>query len=637
MMYGMRLRGENTDMIEKTVAASSPSSAYYRLVYALLLLAQLAAISWAFPITELLTDTPFTYRDHPTHLYRITVSKQLAEEGEIIGYDPYFSAGSPAGITENAAAKIPAFMAVLGVDPVIAWKLYAFVTSLLAPGMLVIAAALLGLSRKATAWVAVIALLFWWASIFRMFYSNGLVSFNFASYFAIPFLALVHRYATHSFRNPGSAAVSLGVLGGIATIIHPLFPILVAAGSAITLWINRRSMTRRSTALIFLVVPAVVLATNWFWFEPVFFTKPYVWVGYGGHLTEFNPSLIWYELAGIWASPYFGSKMYLLCVIGGIAAWLLVKSREARAIIVAFGLSGIFLILFAALGAAIPGVGGLTQPNRFGGSGYLFIAIPAAIGLSRLDWRPFARSFRVHLWATIPVALLLAYNINEMRRELSYAPIPHYGARPPEVRGLQAKSAYILDWLKTHTDRKARILFETSNSRFYDTGHLAGVLALWSGRAFIGGPLPMQFYAGFWDHTLFGRDISEFTPDEFMRHMAIYNVGWIIAYHKETKSFLEGFGRIRKVDDQFGISFYEVELDDYTHILQGEGRLVSWRTNRLEFSGLEGDKVILKFHYMEGLRCTPQCDVRPVQIGDDPTPFIELTNPPSRLILSWGG
>jgi hypothetical protein len=51
---------------------------------------------------------------------------------------------------------------------------------------------------------------------------------------------------------------------------------------------------------------------------------------------------------------------------------------------------------------------------------------------------------------------------------------------------------------------------------------------------------------------------------------------------------------------------------------------------------LKGSEIILKYHWIEGLRSTPAVKIMPVELADDPIPFIKLIDPPSNLTLRIG-
>jgi hypothetical protein len=66
--------------------------------------------------------------------------------------------------------------------------------------------------------------------------------------------------------------------------------------------------------------------------------------------------------------------------------------------------------------------------------------------------------------------------------------------------------------------------------------------------------------------------------------------------------------------------------------VEGDGQ-VQTSANRLELRDLNGREIVLKYHWLENLRATPAVKIVPIQLADDPIPFIELLDPPSSVIL----
>lgn len=133
-----------------------------------------------------------------------------------IGYDPFFAAGYPGGVTINLSAHVPALLAILltpKVSIVVIYKCYVFVCAILGPACVSLAASLLRLSFRHTALAGFLALILWWASIFHWYHTAGMVSFVMASFVALPFSAAIYQYL-ESDEN-GWTLIVLGITGGI--------------------------------------------------------------------------------------------------------------------------------------------------------------------------------------------------------------------------------------------------------------------------------------------------------------------------------------------------------------------------------------------------------------------------------------
>ena len=78
-----------------------------------LLILQALLISITFPISEMTTTTPLFHNDGAFHWYEMKVAVNLARQGKLIGYDPFFNAGYIGGVGSNQSAKFAAAMAVV--------------------------------------------------------------------------------------------------------------------------------------------------------------------------------------------------------------------------------------------------------------------------------------------------------------------------------------------------------------------------------------------------------------------------------------------------------------------------------------------------------------------------------------------
>jgi hypothetical protein len=50
--------------------------------------------------------------------------------------------------------------------------------------------------------------------------------------------------------------------------------------------------------------------------------------------------------------------------------------------------------------------------------------------------------------------------------------------------------------------------------------------------------------------------------------------------------------------------------------------------NSIRITEAAGDRVVLRFHYMETLRCRPRCQVETADVEGDPVGFIAVDHPP---------
>ena len=597
---------------------------------------QFALVSATFPLAELATDGALRHIDNAAHSYRIEVARKLGREGLLTGYDPYFNAGTMAGIAANPAAKLPAAIATMTSDDLSVtrvWKLYVFACAILAGICVPIALLLLRASWPAVVVGGTVAVLLWWVSVFRWYHTAGMVSFVMAAYLAVPYVAWCVRYLLGS--GLAIQLVGLGLLGAIGLYVHPLFGLPIALFCAILLFSFRREIDFNRAAGLLLVVPAISVLPSLPWLVPVFFEAPLTeTLHLDTHQSHVGWDLILLEPLSIWAGDVRGSRVYpLLLLLSASALWL--TSGRDRKLCIVFVSTSILMVLYAGFGATFERAAYFTQPNRFAPVAYLFLVVPAALGIVPLARLAVGRGRVIPQYVARSVmfagAGLLLFNLNELRREISTdTSIGHYGAHPPEVRDEGPYTEFLLHWLESNTDRSARILFETSRGRIHDGSHIAGYLAYVTDREFIGGHYPDSYFADFTDGRLFGRSIDELTEDAWASYADLYNLGWIVAHSDDSKAVFDRFEDVVPEATFRDLKMYRV-MRDRNFFASGSGQVADRRHNRLVLTDVAGDEVVLRYHYLRGLRSRPRVDLEPVQLLDDPNPFIRVREPPAQL------
>lgn len=600
---------------------------------------QCILVSYTFPLSGLWSDDPLFFSDGVRHWYRMQVGVTLAEAGKVLGYDPFLAAGSIGGIQDNPAAKIPTFLAIV-LNPwfsaMTIWKVYSFGAAFVGPLSIPLAFRWLRLDGRVILLGSLLGLILWWASMFRWFHTQGLVSFVLVAYLAVPYFVRIIVYLNG--RGGWKTLISLGAFGGVAIFCHPLFALPIMIGTIIYLVINWSTSTLSRKLWLLLIVPALSLLPNLWWFYLTFFYPISNSVDIQVPYQRFvDINLVWKELLGIWTESSHGSEVYLLILIP--ALWALIKTHSGQllGIVRCFWALWVALTLFAHVGASINAVANI-EPNRWAPVAYLFLVIPAAIGFFQaIDAMRKStlgvRGLSLPAMASIVViGILSIFILNEVRREISYADIGHYGVRPPEVKALGEYSKWVLNWLKRDTTSEGRVLFEVSKARIHDGSRMSGYYAYSSGREFIGGPYPFKHFANFWDQWLFNRPIEEIENMEFQQYAELYNVGWILVFSDASKRYFDQMPGVRAIDGFKKLKAYALEAP-LTYFLEGQGKVQHRDFNQLLLTDLQGETIILKYHYLRGIKSDPSVQIEPVFLMDDPDPFIKIVNPPITLML----
>jgi hypothetical protein len=238
-------------------------------------------------------------------------------------------------------------------------------------------------------------------------------------------------------------------------------------------------------------------------------------------------------------------------------------------------------------------------------------------------------------WLAASLATLaMLYCFNEVRREISSASIGHYGATPPEAKGVGDTTNALRNWIEANTSTTGRILFEITAGKKLDSAQIVGYLAASTGREFIGGPYPNWAYASFEDEKLFGTPIALLPREKFLKLIELYNIAFIGAWSDKSRKYLDESPDLDNMGEVGPVRFYRVRREN-SYFISGSGKVVERSPNSLTLDAIEGSEVILKYHFVRGLLAEPPVEMAPVYAGS-PAPFIKLVNPPPKLRIYMG-
>lgn len=598
---------------------------------AAVLVVQFCLVAFTFPIDQLLTDRPLFYIDGAYHWYQLHVARELWAQGRLTGFDPFFAAGNLGGVTLNASAKLPALIAAVfarQLTEIQAYKLYVFGASVLAPVFVALAARALRLDGRTVWLAAILAVVAWWATALRWYHTAGMVSFVFVSYLAVLYAALLIA-TTRTERIRWGRVVLLGLLGAFGLLVHPLFAVPMSLAMAVYLLFAWRTLAWGRTLATLVVVGAIGVGLNVPWIVGMLKADNSLAVVLP-YQVRVDITSIPLEMAGLWRGELMGAKLYSGLFAMSVVAAFAARTPGLRQIARCSLLIWVAIAVFAAVGAALPGAGSV-QPNRFAGTAYLFLLIAASIGVGALItlWRSGARSRQAAAVVAGGVAALsFGWSGAEVAREVSHAPLGHYGSMPPETRPVGDKSAWLVDWLRANTTTEGRILFETSLGRIHDHAHMAGYYATMADREFIGGPYPFMFRAGFWDDFAFGEPLHAMKAERLAQLLRAYNVGWIVVHSNAAKKYLANAAGVVPVAEREDLRIFRIDgpLDFFA---SGRGRIEARGINRLVLNDLDGADIVVRYHFVPGLAAVGNtAKVEPIVVPGALGPFVRVTPQP---------
>lgn len=636
-------------MAEETVAEEAAGRTGKRRALALtaiVCLLHLAGLSLLFvPPAGLLSDQPVLEQDYGPHFHDLRSMEAFWRGGRRLwGYNPSFMAGYPSNTIQESSIKLFEFLAIfLPGDAVRNFKLAILLFVVAVPWLAFFAARnFLGprTGWSAGAAAALLATASWWNSYPREMFFYGMVGFAVVPVFALFLVSLLYRLCADA--RP-SAALGLAWTAGCILFL-PLHPqgVIVAAAPALVL-LGSALRARRLRGLAWVAGGALVaLAVNLPWLIPFFTHYHDQALGKVLDAVPYFLSLDPWTFLRDYAGPdrYFtfrtsvfekGLRLALLFAgAAGLVGLARTPRRLAAAALGAGALSLFALTYFGSFSAALSG----WQPLRFKVALDLYLALGAAAAVGHVV---SGRGSRLQAGALLACLVpgLAAAAVNLVQTE-----------SPGNLRLRTVPPAYavsVAQWVARETPPEGRVLFEESGdeSGFVHHGmYLSSFLPAWTGRELIGGPTnfswdrynAVHFYAG----RFVGRDIGSYTDDELRAYLAVYNVGAAVVYSPQAVRRLLSVPGLATVAGKVDQTYLLKINQPLGWLARGAGKVTAG-PNLIRCEEVEGPSVILKYHWIEGLRATPPASIRPVLLlPGDPIPFIQVDAPPRSFSLSVG-
>jgi hypothetical protein len=596
------------------------------------------------PIGSLFDANPVIDQDWGLHFHHLKSLEAFWTQDRIgSGYNPFFMAGYPSNTIQDLSIKFFEVAALglsaLTLSAVQGFKLSAFLSMAAVPWLMFFAARNFFYADDSRSLIALAAallgIIYWWNSLPREMFFYGMIGFPVASYLSIWGLSLFYRIASEG------RAISPAHLGWLVfvLVVLPLHvqSILILLPPMIALLAAQPKLIQRHLLLAILGAAAASLVINSPWLLtaiahrgddvsqtivaqlPLFAsTDPFTflidYLGAKGYWT-FRPSFV-----------EKGFRLALL-ILGVLGIRRLIQSEQrALGIMLAWAISVLFLVTY--FGAFISSVKAW-QPLRFKIPYDLLLAIGAAYAVNH-----WANARAPSFWRSVPwllSAALCVFAVNLVQTEstgklqLRTQPIPEIAA--------------VVDWIERETSAEARVLFEESGDEtgfVYDGIYLSSFIPHRTGRQLIGGPINLyndrHHFAEFHSGKLFKRDIANFSDAELRKYLSLYNIAAVVTFHPASLQRFQSMPGLFTLDRRIGPVHLLKVNQTLSWFVKGEGK-VKASLNRLELTELKGNAIVLKYHWTAGLKSEPAAKIEPVNLADDPIPFIKIIDPPAVLVL----
>jgi hypothetical protein len=601
-----------------------------------------ALLVYFFPWRLFASKLPVFEYDYALHAYQVDRALAAFEShGKLWSYDPLVLSGQPAGAIEDLTSKsLEAFVIAahaLGANPWIAFDTYVLLVHLGLVPVAWAAARLFGFDRLSSA----VAVLFWvlvwhFDSFSHWCWYIGMISWALASYLTVLVVALLYRALRE--RTPASYA-ALAAAAAIVTFVHP-FAVLTLVVPAAASYVSsfRRLRPMDHTALVASAIMAG--STALVWIGPAVKFRHYIgpvdaflWPTASYALFDWLELLKDLAMTGEPVRTAFRSVFF---VLAAVALLRLRRARDDRLWPLAL------LIGFAIAQAYLSGYSNVlrqTQPYRHIAPATLAAALLAAwlvVELGRTPGQRFSRDTRTAL-AFAALAALPPF----VRTVSGYVPalLPgreyHRTAfRPgPGVEGSSAERDPPFMGHGPPPAEYARI-GEVVTALAGDRGRVATFdwvlgeyLATFAKVPTLGGIAERNV-----PHVAAHPMRHDFTPassgdDPVARYLSEYAVA-VVVTQGDAKAFDERADLLEQVTAIGRFRVYR-SRGTVSYFASGHGRVVEQRPNLIRVADAGGSEIVLRFHFMETLRCRPDCRVSRALADRDSVGFIRIENPPS--------
>lgn len=607
-----------------------------------------ALVLYFQPPDVILSGRPVGGFDWETHYEQTARAVQAyRESGETWSYNPHRLAGQPSGVIFDADNKGWEAWAIgltaLGVPLPTAFNLFVWLSAMFVPLAFFLAARWFGLGAGAAATAAGLASACWaFDALAHLVSWVGMICWGFAAWLWIPALALFRRWL--ETRRPWRLALLLALLAALHNL-HPYSFFLLVVPMA---WLYAREFRtlRWHEHLGLAAVALGTIVANLWWLAPSLRFWHYILDS--GFYLDATPDYLVADYLGLTLEPAVTGVVamrtgFRFLALGGaaLALWLWRRERDERFAPVAAGLGA---LLFVAYAGGWFGPLRQVQPYRFVLPAMYLAVIPAAWFLERgvralRELRPTPVA-----WALVGLGLFVAAP-HLVRDALYFLPdaIPRQTrplpAPPPDVNGGIYFGA--IRWpepfdfrLRPNAAEDFRTVADFVSSE--DDGQGRWLVEWWMLGEHLAWNTDAQILGGFLEINLAHSDANLFrryagrdppTEQELRDYLEQYNVRWLILSNPlprlESRTDL-----LQLVTTIFRHRVYRVRNPSHFIVGGGPGE-VRARLNRIAVRGSAGGNLVLRYHWMETLRCRPDCRVRRVAVPGDRVGFVGVEHAPS--------
>lgn len=614
-----------------------------KLAYALVLAGYAAALLYFLPPKVMLSREPVSGQELDTHVVQTwRVVDALERHGKSWAYDPQLLAGCPQGVVfdaDNKAWELWTFaLTRAGVPRGTAFNLFVAAVHLLVPLLLFASGGLFGLARVGRLALVALGLLVWcFDSTVHWAWWVGMVSWAAAGVLCLPVLGLFWR-----FLEEGRPRYALGLAPVLAAVhlVHPYaFFVLVVPMTAMYARAFRGLGRGRHLAIVGIAAGAIA-ANAWWILVDLRFWHYVIDSGFLGAATPGNLPMdylgIVVDRADSGGAGMRSGFRFLALALAAVTLWLWRREGDRRFLPFAVALGALLALAYA--GSCLPPLRQI-QPYRFAAPLAFLACVPAAHLVGRLWEKGALRNLPARALAVLAIAAAVAIprlvtdalyflpplvpRVDELRNEkpkiadpigfsdIGYPAQPEYRYAP-----IAGDNAAVIAW----TAKRA-----AKGGRFAVESWTLGEQLAWRTRAEVLGGFRLRNLA----HTAadFFRLFPRNPPPEgaLRAYLRRYAVRYVIA--TVTHERFRAAGPLLEEVAAFGPHVVFESRLPVSLFAEGAGKVRS-SLNRISVRGTEPrEDVVLRYHWLETLRCEPGCRVRREPLKGDPVGFVRVPAP----------
>lgn len=604
----------------------------------LALAANLLLVSLALPPRVLCSDEPVGYVDFMQHLCHARTFRRLMAQGRAWGYDPSLMAGYPALTVFDLDNKLLELAVALGAafslrpQTVMKWLLALELAA--GPMLLYPAFRCFGFAPAAAALGVLGGVLISQSAAGLFFSLGGMVSHVCACYVSVLGGSLWYAYLS------GNQACfwPMAAVTAIAPLIHSTAILQIGLPGLLLLFLNFPELGGWRLAGVSATLLAALLA-NIYWILPALRCGRFVTAWDRAWTGDFRIR----DYAVFWGGG--------LCMTGGGLYALYALVRFFPSFYTAHGTLGILTFFMAVTPVLAAGpLWRLTrplQPNRFFLVFELYL-LPAALFRMESGAMGLLEKSLLCLTVAVPFGMLLLLRLSPRIPQKLFIPAKLFRRKLDGGNLANPRTRELIAWLREHTDpARGRVLIEYPQGSGAQSPFACFYLALvpalpWYVRGeFLGAPryeapLLQNRATRFSHDELLGVKLEEYDGASLRARLEQYNVGWIVAVEGPVTGLLDRYPDLLERKSQIAAAvIYETRFE--SGYFQCGGGTVRASINRLELSGLKGEYVVLKYHWMPGFRASDGTIPERCPVPGDETGFLALRHPAPEVTLTFRG